>query len=392
METAITIIIGIIAGAVITFIIIKLTSKNSVKTGEEIAQSVELKIREILPESLKIANEQLVSMANEKLGSEKKEIRTDLENKRSEIERLIKVIQDDLKDSKNNLDKAERDRIGSFSALSKQLEEYKKVTDQLSVSTEKLKSVLSNNPMRGQFGEQVAEDLLKMAGFVNGVDYSKQESGTKGRPDFTVFFPDGAKINVDVKFPYANLQKMSETEDPHEKKKYIDAFKTDIKTKIKEVTTRDYIDPSQKTLDFVVLFIPNEMIFSYIYEKMNDVIVEAINKKVVLAGPFSFTAILRMVKQAYDNFRFQSNLGEIIKQIRTFEVEFHKYSEEFEKIGIKINQLEEQYQKVDSTRTNVLMKTVEKIKLNDGNLDNGELIATANVDVDNNDQQVKMIE
>jgi len=141
-----------------------------------------------------------------------------------------------------------------------------------------------------------------------------------------------------------------------------------------------------------VLFIPNEMIFSYIYEKMNDVIVEAINKKVVLAGPFSFTAILRMVKQAYDNFRFQSNLGEIIKQIRTFEVEFHKYSEEFEKIGIKINQLEEQYQKVDSTRTNVLMKTVEKIKLNDGNLDNGELIATANVDVDNNDQQVKMIE
>jgi len=372
METIISIIIGVAVGVVIAFIIIKLTTKGSTKTGEEVAQSVELKIREILPESLRLANEQLVSMANEKLGSEKKEIRTDLENKREEIERLVKVIQQDIKESKLNLDKAERERIGSFSALSKQLEEYKKVTDQLSVSTEKLKSVLSNNPMRGQFGEQVAEDLLKMAGFVNGVDYSKQVGGEKSRPDFTIFFPDGAKINVDVKFPYANLQKMSETENDSEKKKYLDLFKTDVKNKIKEVSSRDYIDPSQRTLDFVVLFIPNEMIFSFIYEKMNETILDAMSKKVVLAGPFSFTAILRMVKQAYDNFRFQANLGEIINHIRVFESEFGKYSLEFEKIGEKIRQLQDQYQRVESTRTNVLMRTVDKIKLNDGNLENGE--------------------
>lgn len=73
-------------------------------------------------------------------------------------------------------------------------------------------------------------------------------------------------------------------------------FEKDVKEKIKQVTTRDYINPTDKTVDFVILFIPNEMIFSYIYEKMSEVSEEAMASRVILAGPFSFTAILRMVK------------------------------------------------------------------------------------------------
>ena len=38
-------------------------------------------------------------------------------------------------------------------------------------------------------------------------------------------------------------------------------------------------------------------------------------KKVVLAGPFSFTAILRMVKQAYENFRIQENIYKIVTML-----------------------------------------------------------------------------
>ena len=52
-------------------------------------------------------------------------------------------------------------------------------------------------------------------------------------------------------------------------KKYLADFKTDIKNKIKEITTRNYISPEENTVDFVIMFIPNEMIFSFIYEKEN---------------------------------------------------------------------------------------------------------------------------
>jgi DNA recombination protein RmuC len=277
MELVIALIGGILLGIGIFYFFFKDTHKQE----EEISETISQKLTEILPSVLDQANESLIRMADQKLGAESSKSRIDLENKRAEIERLVKQIQEDLKESKKELEASEKDRISSFSALKNSLDEYKKITEQLSVSTENLKKVLSNNQMRGQFGEQVADDLLKMAGFVVGQTYTRQESENGARPDFTVYLPDKTKINVDAKFPYASLQRMTETDDVDAKKRYMKQFESDIKEKIKQVTTREYISVEDGTVDFVILFIPNEMIFSFIYDKMPQIWEDAMSKKVI---------------------------------------------------------------------------------------------------------------
>ncbi len=308
---------------------------------------------------------QIVEMASQKLGAEKQDIKTDLENKRSAIEKMIKDIKEVLEKAEEKIDRSDKDRISSFSQLKQALEDQAKLTKELSSTTESLKRVLSNNQMRGQFGEQVAEDLLKMSGFVKGVDYesNKEQKISGTRPDFVIYLPNKVKINVDVKFPYQSLQKMTETNDQATKKELEKAFERDVKEKIKQITGREYINPEGNTVDFVVMFVPNEMIFSYIYEKMNHLWLEAIKQKVVMAGPFSFTAILRLVRQAYDNFRYQKNVQKIINYIKNFEIEFNKYNGEFLKIGERIDSLLKQYNYVNSTRTNQLVRAVDKIKV-----------------------------
>jgi DNA recombination protein RmuC len=213
-----------------------------------------------------------------------------------------------------------------------------------------------------------------MAGFVRGVDYefNKQQEGSKTRPDFAVFLPDGTRINVDSKFPYASLQKMSDTDDKGMKEKYMKDFERDVKEKIKQVTSRDYINPEDKTVDFVILFIPNEMIFSYIYDKMPDLSQEAMESKVILAGPFSFTAILRMIRQSYENFRVQKNIYSIIGHVKAFEKEFDNFSGEFYKIGDRISSLQRQYDTVSSTRFNQLVRKIDKVKEEGGQVEEGE--------------------
>lgn len=328
--------------------------------------------RMILPDVVKNANEQLIQMANQKLGAEKQDMKTDLENKKSAFEKIAKDIKDLIEKTENKLDISDKERIGSFSKLKEAVENQVRITEQLSVTTENLKRVLSNNQMRGQFGEQVAENLLKMSGFVRGVDYdfNKEQKSSGTRPDFTIYLPNKIKINVDVKFPYQNLQKMTETNDKATKNELEKLFERDIKEKIKQVTTRDYINPEDNTVDFVVMFIPNEMIFSFIYEKMNNLWVEAMKQKVVMAGPFSFTATLRLVRQAYDNFRYQKNVQKIIGDIKIFETEFVKYNEEFVKIGERIDSLSKQYNVVNSTRTNQLTRSIDRIKLEETSSDN----------------------
>ncbi|MDD5568837.1 MAG: DNA recombination protein RmuC, partial [Candidatus Pacebacteria bacterium] len=254
--------------------------------------------------------------------------------------------------------------VGEFNALKTVLEEHKNITGELKQSTENLKNILSNNPMRGAFGEEIADNLLKSVGFVEGENYisNTAQENAATRPDFTVFLPDKTKVNIDVKFPYQSLIKYIESEDKANKEKHLKDFAQDIKQKIKEVCTRDYINPEEKTVDFVILFVPNEMIFSFIYENLPEVWNEAMAKKVILAGPFSFIAILRMIYQSYRNFKYQENLYEIIKLIKMFEQEYEKYNLEVDVLGSRLKSASDQFDKVSVTRTKKLTGIVEKIK------------------------------
>src|SRR5206468_4008590 len=132
-------------------------------------------------------------------------------------------------------------------------------TESLKISNEGLKNLLANNLLRGEWGEQVAEDLLLADGFVEKLNYIKQATTTEGRPDFTILLPDGYKLNVDAKFPFDDLITYQEAKTSAEKKRALASFNTSIKNKIKGITSKDYIDPENQTLDFVVMFIPNEM-------------------------------------------------------------------------------------------------------------------------------------
>lgn len=362
MNQTIFIIIGVFLAALIGTILASFLTKR--KKPETSDSAIEDKISRVASEALDKNSERFLQMAKEVLALQKNEIRTDLEGKKTAISELIGEIRKDLHKNEERLNQSDKERINSFSALKSELENYKKITGELKLSTDELKSILSNNQTRGAFGEQVAENLLKMAGFVIGQDYNKNKAQGEDntRPDFTIFLPDKTKVNIDVKFPYASLVKSVEAENATDKKRHFAAFRQDVREKIKQVSSRNYINPQEKTVDFVILFIPNEMIFSYIYDKMNDVWEEAMQKKVIMAGPFSFTAILRMIKQAYTNFRYQENLQHIIGLIQKFDTEYQKYSEEVTKLGDKISSTSKQFEIVSTTRNRQLTSVVDKIK------------------------------
>ncbi|MCR4306959.1 MAG: DNA recombination protein RmuC [Candidatus Berkelbacteria bacterium] len=338
MSSELYLLVGVIVGAIGTFVLLK-------NRGND----------------LKSATEHLVMLAKEKMADDKKQFATDLDGKKDAIKIMIEEIGKRLKDTDDKLVKSEEQRISGFSALVKELESHKQLTSQLQGSTDQLKNILSNNQMRGAFGERIAEDLLKMAGFVINQDYFVQDNSGEGRPDFTIVLPDKTKVNIDVKFPYQNLQKYVEASSAEEKKRHFDQFQRDVREKIKQIATRDYINPDDNTVDFAVAFIPNEMIFSYIYEQSNNIWEEAMQKKVVLAGPYSFVALLRLVKQAHSNFRLQANIHQIIGLVQKFRTEYDKFSESLDTLGDRLDSASKQFQVVSSTRARQLGRVMDQI-------------------------------
>lgn len=120
-------------------------------------------------------------------------------------------------------------------------------------TTNMLREVLANTKARGQWGERMAEDILRTAGFIENMNYLKQRKieGQGSRPDFTFLLPRGLKLNMDVKFPLDNYLKYIEAEAEVDCAKFCNDFLRDVKAQIKEVTTRKYINLKRNTVDWV---------------------------------------------------------------------------------------------------------------------------------------------
>lgn len=280
-----------------------------------------------------------------------------LENNKQAIEQIVINMEKQLKESRREVG----DLKGQNSAIREQLANTAKITEGLQVSTESLRNLLANNRLRGDWGEQVAEDLLLAAGFVEKINYVKQTSSGEGRPDFTVLLPDGSKLNVDAKFPFDDLIIYQEAKTDIDKKRALNNFRAAVKTKIKDITSKDYINPEEQTLDFVIMFIPNEMIFSFIYEKLPDINQYCNERKVVLAGPFGFTAVLRLVLQAHKNFRYEKGLQQILGLIAKFQDEYGKFGDSMERLGRQLETTQKTYLEVEGTRSRKLSKVVDQI-------------------------------
>ena len=120
---------------------------------------------------------------------------------------------------------------------------------------------------------------------------------------------------------------------------YEKEFIKNVKDRIKEIQNRDYINPSENTLDFVLLFIPNEQVFGLIQEKMPDVMDFALKQKVVLCSPFTLYAMLSVVRQAHEHFRFEKDIKKIIEFIEGFTKDYELFKNRFADLGLMIESL-----------------------------------------------------
>ena len=324
----------------------------------------------VLDEKLESAVNKVFGMTANKIALQSKSIlqseqdllKTDLANKQAIIEKLVKQLQVDLNQRQIEIRDIEKKQIDKISRVATAIEDHRNLTKDLKISTEKLAKILDNNQTRGAWGERIIEDLLQANGLQEGVHYRRQskQDNSNLKPDITLLLPDKRTVPVDVKFPYQEIQKMSNTENKEEKKTHLQQFARDLKVKVDKVA--EYIAPERDTLDYAILFVPNEMIFSFINQKLPEIIDQALAKKVILCSPFSFLVVARTVMESYRNFMVGKKIQEVIKQVEAFSGEWIKFDEEFQKFGRSIEALQKNFDTLTTTRKKQMEKRINKIE------------------------------
>ena len=340
------------------------TEKEKVQDLETLIGRVKDAFGSLSQEALKSSSEELIKLAREQLTSQIQLGGRDLDGKKQLIDQSLESMRTDLRKMEELVSGFERDRTLKYGELSSLLRTAAQQTSRLQETADHLRQALVSTKARGQWGERMAEDVLRLAGFVEGVNYLRQKvlDGAASRPDYTFQLPQGRKVNMDVKFPLNSYLRYLETESEMERETHKTQFLRDVRARIKEVTSRDYINPEDETLDYVLVFIPNEQVYAFINQNDPSLIDEALKSKVILCSPFTLFAILAIIRQAMDNFHTEQTKGEMLRHLGRFYKEWEKFRDTMDKAGKKLDEARDEFQRMITTRRNKLEKPLYEIE------------------------------
>jgi len=369
---------GLVLGAAIILLINLLRARDAKKIAQEaLSQTESQRVHDLEAiignikesfgalslEALSRNTGDFLKLANETMAKQTQSGEKELEGKKKLIDQTLEAMKEDLGGIETLVINLEKDREQKFGELTNQLRSTTEQTMKLRETTGKLHMALSSTKARGQWGERMAEDVLRLAGFIEGVNYRRQRTlETVGsRPDYTFLLPQDLIVNMDVKFPLDNYLRYLEAEGNADRERYQAQFLRDVKNRIKEVVTREYINPEENTVDYVIVFIPNEQVYAFINEHDSTILDEALRNKVILSSPITLYAILAVIRQAVDNFNLEKTASQIMSLLATFNKQWSFFVNSFDKMGKKIEEVQREYNHLTSTRRNQLERPLRQI-------------------------------
>jgi DNA recombination protein RmuC len=303
----------------------------------------------------------VVAITSEQLGQQLEAGSQQLDHRNELVGERLQVMDEQLKEVRGLVSMLEQRRAASMGELAERLEVTGRATAELSRTTDALRQALSSSQTRGQWGERMAEDVLRTAGFVKGINYLKQASTAAGRPDFSFPLPAGRVVHMDVKFPLDNYLRHLEAATDDERARTLKDFRRDVRNRVKELSRRDYIDTVDGTLDQVLMFLPNEHLYAFIHQHDPELLDIALRAKVVLCSPLTLFAVLAVIRQAVDDHVMHVRSGEILEALGSFGKQWEMFTDELDKLGKRIDSARTAFESVNGPRRRQLERQLDKV-------------------------------
>lgn len=268
-------------------------------------------------------------------------------------------------------------------------EKMESMTSRLKTSIDeqhRLNSILGNFSKRGNWGEKMAEDVLKSVGFILNINYFAQKEISNPndpsrslKPDYTFPLPEEMELFMDVKFPFDNYQKALELENEvqqmevrgvdnlsidekrNEAKRAISEFIKNVKTQISSLKAKGYVE-AENSADQMLMFIPNESIFRFLVEKDPGIMDYGLKCDVTLCSPVTLLSILGIIRESVRIARLRESSGQVLKELKTFMTEWEKFKDAMKKVSDRLDGAKSAFETLSGTRTNVLERPIKKLQ------------------------------
>jgi DNA recombination protein RmuC len=283
-------------------------------------------------DALKQSAPEFLRLAEQSFGKFQETAKGDLAQRQEAIKGLVEPLKQQLETYQKNLQSSSAAQSSALGEVKKHLETLAQSNQSLAQETQQFRLVLHSNQARGRWGEETLRRVVEAAGMSAHCDFTEQTSSGENRPDLIVKLPGDRFIIVDAKVPDFDFLNALESAEPVKRAEALAAHAAKLKGTIKALADRDYPHQFPNALDYVVLFVPAESLFSAALEGDHDLIIWAAERRILLATPASLIALLRSVSVSWQQHAQTENAQKIAEAAQELFARVVTFTEHLEKI------------------------------------------------------------
>ncbi|MEC4685761.1 MAG: DNA recombination protein RmuC [Nitrospirota bacterium] len=297
--------------------------------------------------ALKSSSEDFLRLATEQLGKVAAETKGKLGEHQASINGLVKPLHEALRKYEAHIHSLESSRRQDYGSLNQQIKTLMTTHQQLQQETSKLVTALRKPQVSGSWGQLSLKRTAELAGMSANCDFFEQESVStetgKLRPDMIVRLPNEREIVVDAKAPVDAYLKVISSTTEAERETALTNYVSQVRAHMNALGSKSYWDQFKKSPEMVVMFLPGESFFSAALEHDPALIEDGSIKKVILATPTTFIALLKAIAYGWQQAELTKHAQEISKLGKELYERFAVAMEHFSKTGTHLEKAVESY-------------------------------------------------